>query len=156
MRLLWIALVVSTGLSACVTTAPTQYVSNSERFAESGSLSAGAATVYIARTNNVLIFAPTIKVDGVDQGILNKLSYLHFVVPPGRHVVAYQWSAASLMRGGAINVELKADKTYYFEFGFDVLGLSSITYMRAVDRSTGEAMIADCKCQDSSVVHGVN
>jgi hypothetical protein len=156
MRRIWITLILSTGLSACVTTAPTQYVSNAERFAEPGSLSAGAATVYIARTNNVLVFAPTIKVDGVDQGTLNKLSYLHFVATPGRHVVAYQWSAASLMRGGAINLELKADKTYYFEFGFDVVGYSSITYLRAVDRSTGEAMIADCKCQDSSIVHGAN
>jgi hypothetical protein len=148
----WAILVMATGLVGCVTTAPTQYVSNADRMAEPGSLSAGAATVYIARTNNVLIFAPTIKVDGVTQGALDKLSYLHFTAPPGRHVIAYQWSAASLMTGGAINVELKADKTYYFEFNFEVLGYSSVSYLRMVDRSTGEAMIADCKCSDSSVV----
>jgi hypothetical protein len=150
MRRTWMALIVATPLVGCVTTAPTQYVSNADRMAEPGSLKAGAATVYIARTNNVLVFAPMIKVDGVDQGTLNKLSYLHFIAPPGRHVIAYQWSAASLMTSGAINIELKADKTYYFEFGFEVLGLSSVTYLRMVDRSTGEAMIADCKCQDSS------
>ena len=51
---------------------------------------------------------------------------LIMATPPGRHVIAYQWSAASLMTSGVINIELTADKTYYFEFGFEVLGLSSL------------------------------
>jgi hypothetical protein len=48
------------------------------------------------------------------------------------------------MRDVPVNVELKADKTYYVELGTG--------FMRMVDRSTGEAMIAACKCQDSSIV----
>jgi hypothetical protein len=151
MRRSWIALILATLLAGCVA-APTQYISNAERGAEPGSLKTGAATVYIARTNGVLVWAPMIKVDSVEQGTLDKLSYLHFIAPPGRHLIAFHWNPASLMPDGSVNVELQADKTYYFEFGYEVLGMSGRTFMRMVDRSTGEAMIADCKCQDSSIL----
>jgi hypothetical protein len=142
MRGTWIALFMSTGLIGCAV--QTQYISNSDREAEPGSLKAGAATVYVARTNGVLVWAATVQVDGVEQGTLSKLSFLHFIAPPGRHDILLHWSPVSGMRDVPVNVELKADKTYYLELGTG--------FMRMVDRSTGEAMIAACKCQDSSIV----
>jgi hypothetical protein len=141
MRGTWIAL-LSTGLIGCAV--QTQYISNSDRGAEPGSLEAGAATVYIARTNAVLVWEVMVKVDGVERGTLSKLSFLHFITPPGRHDILLHWNPVSLMPDTPVNVELKADKTYYFELDAGV--------MRMVDRSTGEAMIAACKCQDSSIV----
>jgi len=66
-----------------------------------------------------------IKLDDVEQGTLDKLSYLHFIAPPGRHLIAFHWNPASLMQDGSVNLELRADKTYYFDFGYEVFGRSA-------------------------------
>jgi len=149
MRVPLIASFVAACLIGCAA-APTAYISNSDREAEPGSLKAGAATVYIARTDAALVWTPTITVDGIEKGVLRQLSYLHFTASPGRHDILMHWAPASLVTDTTFNIELKADKTYYMELGVLRGEYAGTPFLRLVDRSTGEAMIAACKCQDSS------
>ena len=142
-------------LSACADTKP-YYISDSARYAVAGGLYPGKATVYVIRDGSFpgAAWPITAKLDGADQATLRRETFAQFASTPGRREILMHWNPLAGEPDVAINVELQADKTYYFAFSTSLAQLGRYqrwgAELRQVDRSTGEAMTTSFKTRDAA------
>ena len=142
-------------LSGCVSTKPF-YISDSARYAVDGGLYPGKATVYVIRDGSFpgAAWPITAKLDGADQATLRRETFAQFASPPGRREIFMHWNPLAGEPDVAINVELQADKTYYFAFSTSLAYMGRYSQwgaqLRQVDRSTGEAMTNAFKNRDTA------
>jgi hypothetical protein len=141
-------------LGGCVATKP-YYVSDSARYAVAGGLYPGKATVYVIRDGSFpgAAWPITVKLDGADQVTLRRETFAQFASVPGRREMLMHWNPLAGEPDVAINVELQADKTYYFAFSTSLAWMGRYSewgaQLRQVDRSTGEAMTNAFKNRDT-------
>ncbi|EIL91269.1 DUF2846 domain-containing protein [Rhodanobacter spathiphylli] len=146
MRLLVIAMLAAI-VCGCAT--KPLVIADASPYASQGSVYKGQATVYVARgMGRAGVAWPVhVKLDGVEEGSLQRGTYVRLAVAPGRHDILAHWNPLSTIHEAAINSAFQADETYYFVIDTSMFssygaGVINIGGIGIEESSTGAQRVA--------------
>lgn len=140
-------------LSGCSTIA-TVDIRNADRLSASGTRYPGNATIYVFRGTSAVsaLWSFPVKLDGAKVGSVRRETYLAIPAKPGAHWLMTGGTGLSGIPGFKANLEVSADKSYYFIIEPDISQTMAYTVrsaeLRQIDKRFADRLIESYEMSD--------